>query len=154
LLSQELNTIEDLENPQLSSPSATSDEDTQTNQNGGLLAGARILVVEDEFVIAMQLQTVFEDEGAQVLGPYHSLSEALKHAETDDISAASLDVNLGRDTAAPVAGLLARRHIPFVFYSVQTNDPSLAPWRHIRVIQKPASPHELVQAMASLLHRQ
>lgn len=137
----------------MSSTSTTADGDTQTDQSGGLLAGARILVVEDEFVIAMQLQSLFEDEGAQVLGPYHSLSEAMKHAETDDISAASLDVNLGRDTAAPVAGLLARRQIPFVFYSVQTNDPALAPWRHVRVIQKPAAPHELVQAMAALLHR-
>jgi DNA-binding response OmpR family regulator len=134
--------------------SSTSEGDTQTNDTRGLLAGARILVVEDEFLIALQLQSVFEDEGAQVLGPYSSLSEALKHAETDDISAASLDVNLGRDTAAPVASILARRHVPFVFYSVQTKDPSLAPWQHIRVIQKPASPHELVQAMAALLHRQ
>ncbi len=137
----------------MSSTSATSDGDTQTNESGGLLAGARILVVEDEFLIALQLQSVFEDEGAQVLGPYHSLSEAMTHAATDDISAASLDVNLGRDTAVPVASLLARRQVPFVFYSVQTNDPSLALWRHIRVIQKPASPHELVQAMAALLHR-
>lgn len=134
------------------STSATSDGDTQ-DESRGLLAGARILVVEDEFLIALQLQSVFEDEGAQVIGPYHTLSEALKHAETDDISAASLDVNLGRDTAAPVAGVLARRHVPFVFYSVQTKDPALAPWQHIRVIQKPASPHELVQAMAALLHR-
>jgi DNA-binding response OmpR family regulator len=110
-------------------------------------------VVEDEFLIALQLQSVFEDEGARVLGPYHSLPEALKHAETDDISAASLDVNLGRDTAGPVATILARRHVPFVFYSVQPKDPALAAWRHVRVIEKPASPHELVQAMVALLRR-
>lgn len=135
------------------SPSSASDGYTGANDAKGLLAGARILVVEDEFLIAMQLQSVFEDEGAQVVGPYHSLSEALRHAETDEISAASLDVNLGRDTAAPVAGALARRHVPFIFYSVQIKDPALAPWQHIRVIQKPASPHELVQAMVALLHR-
>jgi DNA-binding response OmpR family regulator len=121
----------------------------------GRLSGARILVVEDEFVIAMQLQSVFEEEGAQVLGPYHSLAEAMEHAGADDISAASLDVNLGRDTAAPVASLLAERKVPFVFYSVQTNDPAIADWRHIPLVQKPAAPSDLIDAIAALLrHRE
>jgi Response regulators consisting of a CheY-like receiver domain and a winged-helix DNA-binding domain len=119
----------------------------------GRLSGARILVVEDEFVIAMQLQSVFEEEGAQVLGPYHNLAEALEHAGTDDITAASLDVNLGRDTAAPVASLLAERKVPFVFYSVQTNDPAIADWRHIPLIQKPAAPSDLIDAIATVLRR-
>ncbi len=118
----------------------------------GLLAGARILVVEDEFMIAMQLQSLFEEEGAEVVGPYHTLDEALEHAKTEDISAASLDVNLGRETAAPIASLLAQRDVPFMFYSVQTNDPSLANWRHVRLIQKPADPTVLVRAVASLLN--
>lgn len=109
------------------------------------------MVVEDEFVIAMQLQSLFEEEGAQVLGPYHNLADALEHAKTDDISAASLDVNLGRDTAAPVASLLAERHVPFVFYSVQTNDPSLADWRHVPLIQKPADPSALIETMAAMV---
>ena len=119
----------------------------------GRLSGARILVVEDEFVIAMQIQSLFEEEGAQVLGPYHNLAEALEHAQSDDISAASLDVNLGRETAAPVANLLAERHVPFVFYSVKNDDPALAPWRHIPLIQKPADPAELIEAMAALVHQ-
>jgi DNA-binding response OmpR family regulator len=119
----------------------------------GRLSGARILVVEDEFVIAMQLQSLFEEEGAQVLGPYYNLADALEHAADADISAASLDVNLGRETAAPVAILLAGRKVPFVFYSVQTNDPSLADWRHIPVIQKPAAPSDLIEVIAALVHR-
>jgi DNA-binding response OmpR family regulator len=119
----------------------------------GRLNGARILVVEDEFVIAMQLQSIFEEEGAQVLGPYHSVTDALEHAGSDDISAASLDVNLGRETAAPVASVLAGRNVPFVFYSVQTNDPSLADWRHIPLIQKPAAPSDLIEAIAALVRR-
>jgi DNA-binding response OmpR family regulator len=111
-------------------------------------------VVEDEFVIAMQIQSLFEEEGAQVLGPYHTLADALEHATSDDISAASLDLNLGRETAVPVASLLAERQVPFVFYSVQTNDPALMDWRHIRLIQKPAAPSELIDAIAALVrHR-
>ena len=108
-------------------------------------------MVEDEFLIAMHLQSIFEEEGAEVLGPYRTLAEALEHAATEDITAASLDLNLGRDTAAPIADVLARRHVPFIFYSVQTGDPALAPWRHVRLIQKPAAAMELVEAIAGLV---
>lgn len=120
----------------------------------GRLSGARILVVEDEFVIAMQLQSLFEEEGAQVLGPYHNLAEAMEHAKTDEISAASLDLNLGRDNAGPVANLLAERHVPFMFYSVKTDDPVLTEWQHVPLVQKPAATKELVEAVAALVrHR-
>lgn len=125
---------------------------SETSPHNGALAGARILVVEDEFIIAMQLQSMFEEEGAQVLGPYHTLSEALRHAESDSITAASLDLNLGRETAVPVARLLEQRRVPFVFYSVQTNDPALEGWRHVRLIQKPAA-SQLIQAMAALVRQ-
>ncbi len=121
--------------------------------DAGRLSGARILVVEDEFVIAMQLQSLFEEEGAQVLGPYHNLADAMEHARADDISAASLDVNLGRETAAPVASLLSERQVPFVFYIGKSNDPSLAPWRHIPLIQKPAAASDLIEAMAELVRQ-
>lgn len=124
---------------------------TMASAQNGALAGAQILVVEDEFVIAMQLQSMFEEEGAEVLGPYHTLPDALAHAETDDITAASLDFHLGRDTAADIASLLERRQVPFVFYSVQTGDPALERWRHIPLIQKPAA-SMLVQALAALVH--
>jgi DNA-binding response OmpR family regulator len=129
--------------------SSTSAPEASADQ--GRLSGVRILVVEDEFVIAMQLQSLFEEEGAQVLGPYHNLADAMEHAKSDDISVASLDVNLGRDTAAPIASLLAERAVPFVFYSVSTNDPSLANWRHVPLIEKPAAPNALIDAMATLV---
>ncbi|WP_243851199.1 response regulator [Rhizomicrobium electricum] len=127
--------------------------ETYDDPDAGRLSGARILVVEDEFVIAMQLQSIFEEEGAQVLGPYHNVADALEHAGSDDISAASLDVNLGRETAAPVASVLAERNVPFVFYSVQTNDPAIADWRHVTMIQKPAAPSDLIEAIATLVQR-
>jgi DNA-binding response OmpR family regulator len=125
---------------------------TTASEERGILAGARILVVEDEFVIAMQIQSLLEEEGAYVVGPYHTLSEALKHIDGNDITAASLDLNLGRETAGPLASLLQQRHIPFVFYSVQTNDTALDKWRHVRLIQKPAA-SALIDAMAALVRR-
>lgn len=117
----------------------------------GRLAGARILVVEDEFLIAMQIQTIFEEEGAEILGPYHTMSDALKHVSVEDVTAASLDLNLGRETATPIADLLQRRGVPFLFYSVRTGDPALARWRNVRLIQKPAAPRDLADAMVALV---
>lgn len=117
----------------------------------GALAGARILIVEDDFLIAMQLQSLFEEAGAEVIGPCHTLKDALQAAEYDNISAASLDLNLGRDVATPVAQVLSDRQVPFVFYSVQTGDPALAGWRHVRLLQKPARTEELIAAMAALV---
>lgn len=125
---------------------------TQPSTDMGALTGARILVVEDEFIIAMQIQSLLEDEGAQVIGPYHTLSEALEHAEVEDITAASLDLNLGRNTAEPVASVLEQRHVPFVFYSVATGDPALADWQHVRIVQKPAAP-ALIEAVAALVQQ-
>jgi DNA-binding response OmpR family regulator len=118
----------------------------------GALAGVRVLVVEDEFLIAMQIQSIFEDEGAEVIGPFHTLADALQHAARENITAATLDLNLGRDSATAVAVVLERRHVPFVFYSVQTrSDPAIADWAHIRLISKPAAPAVLVEAIAELV---
>lgn len=124
---------------------------TTGSAEAGRLCGTRILVVEDEFIIAMQLQSVFEEEGAHVLGPYSTLAEALEHAASDDITVASLDVNLGQDTATAVATVLNRRQVPFMFYSVATDDPALASWRHVRLIKKPAAASELIDAVAALV---
>lgn len=116
----------------------------------GALAGARILVVEDEFLIALQLQEMLEAEGAGVIGPCSSLSDALEQEARADISAATLDLNLGRELATPVAEALTSRHIPFLFYSVQTRDPALAAWSHVPLVQKPARPEEFIRALAQL----
>src|SRR5579862_9929896 len=76
------------------------------------LAGARILVVEDEFIIALEIQANLEEAGATVVGPALTLEQALELAQNDGLSAAMLDLRLGRDSASPVAQVLAERHIP------------------------------------------
>src|SRR5215469_596961 len=83
------------------------------------LAGARILVVEDEFIIALEIQANLEEAGATVVGPALTLQQALELAENESLSAAMLDLRLGRDSAAAVAQVLAERHIPFLFYTGQ-----------------------------------
>ncbi len=116
------------------------------------LQGARILVVEDEPIIAMELQSVFEDKGAVVVGPARTLEAALRHAGKAQISAAVLDLRLGPEPIAPVARLLRARDIPFLFYSGQPrNDPLRAEWPEALFLSKPATTHQLMIAVLSLL---
>ncbi len=78
--------------------------------------GRRILVVEDEYVLAQDLRLELEDAGAEVLGPAPSVAEALallaREAPPD---AAILDVNLGGELVFPVAEALRERGVPFMF---------------------------------------
>src|SRR5512132_362784 len=61
------------------------------------LSGARILVVEDEVFIALDLQATLTDAGAEVIGPSFTLEQAFTLASRENLSAAILDVRLGRD---------------------------------------------------------
>jgi CheY-like chemotaxis protein len=79
------------------------------------LRGRRILVVEDEYMMAEDLQYDLEKAGAQVAGPVPSVADALKMiAEEDRLDGAILDVNLRGEKAYPVADALRERGIPFV----------------------------------------
>lgn len=81
------------------------------------LAGRRILVVEDESLIAMFVQTVLEDLGCVVLGPIGRLDEALAAADEQEMDLAILDVHVRGGTIEPVAERLLGRGIPFVLAS-------------------------------------
>jgi CheY-like chemotaxis protein len=78
----------------------------------------RILVVEDDYLIAMSLADALENAGSVVVGPVSSVDNAIKTIESEaHIDAAVLDVNLGGMLAYAVADMLIARKIPFVFTS-------------------------------------
>ncbi|PZN95104.1 MAG: response regulator [Alphaproteobacteria bacterium] len=78
----------------------------------------RILVVEDEYVIAMDLALELEELGFEVVGPAGSVSEALALVDRGDrLDGAILDVNLRNERVYPVADALAARGVRFVFAS-------------------------------------
>jgi DNA-binding response OmpR family regulator len=113
-----------------------------------------VLIVEDEFIIALEIQATLEEAGAAVIGPAFTLQQALDLATREKISGAILDLRLGRDTAAPVATALAERHIPFVFYTGQpASDPIRRAWPESQVLSKPAHPEEIVAAVAGIIRR-
>ena len=73
----------------------------------------RILLVEDEVLIAILLEDMVADLGAVTVGPAYNLQSGLALAETADIDAAILDVNLGDGDSCAIADILAARQIPF-----------------------------------------
>src|SRR5258708_39240220 len=78
----------------------------------GILSGSRILVVEDEVLIAFDLRASFNDAGARSVRLAHTVADALALARTAELSSAMLDVRLGHDGAGPVAEGLKRRGVP------------------------------------------
>lgn len=97
--------------------------------NATLLGGARVLVVEDDFLIGLELSAILSDAGAEVVGPLSTVQSALHAAHDGTLSAAILDVRLGNQTVVPVARQLSDQHVPFFFYTGQSKaDPLQAEW--------------------------
>jgi CheY-like chemotaxis protein len=117
------------------------------------LTGRRLLVVEDEYLIAADLASVLEGLGAEVTGPAGTLAEALTLVETegDRLDAAVLDVNLGEERVYPVADALRQREIPFVFTTGY--DAAALPQSYADVprCQKPTDERRLARCLSSLL---
>lgn len=79
------------------------------------LEGMRVLVVEDEMLVAMALEDQLSARGAKVVGPAMRLESALQMAEHEAFDVAILDVNLHGGRSYPVARILRDRGVPFVF---------------------------------------
>ncbi len=113
------------------------------------LRGARLLVVEDNFIILLQLESILLEAGAEIAGLCGSVEEALAMAEADDLAAAILDVRVGQEKVTPVAQKLRERGVPLVFYTGQADtDPISSEWPGCAVISKPAPPSAIVDAVA------
>jgi CheY-like chemotaxis protein len=79
------------------------------------LRGVRVLVVEDEYFVAILIEEILESAGCIVMGPIPRLPEALDAIEHEDYDVAVLDVNLAGERINPVADALSERNIPFLF---------------------------------------
>lgn len=81
------------------------------------LAGRRILVVEDEMLIVIEIEDILAALGCVVVGPTGRLNEALYMADNSEIDAAILDITIRGDKVFPVAEKLIERGVPFIFAS-------------------------------------
>lgn len=104
----------------------------------GPLFGRRILVVEDDFLIAEEVRHDLEQAGAVVVGPAPSVEKALRLLDVDPaIEAAVLDVNLNGEQSFPVAARLRAAAIPFLFATGYNPADLPAEWRQAPVVTKP-----------------
>ena len=79
------------------------------------LRGVKVLVVEDEYLVATLMEDMLASAGCIVAGPIPRLALALDAASKEACDVAVLDVNLAGERVYPVADILAQRNVPFVF---------------------------------------
>ncbi len=113
-------------------------------------ADRKVLIVEDDIFIALDLERVMEDAGCRVIGPASSVERALAKITDNHIDAALLDVNLGPELVFPVADRLSAEGVPFIFV---TGEPRTVPERHWTrpVISKPYQVPALLEALAAVM---
>lgn len=112
--------------------------------------GCRILIVEDEPLIAFDLSSELEDAGAEIVAIAPSVAEALQVAADAEIDVAILDGNLGGEPVDPVAAALAHRQIPFCFVSGYGRAHLPADFAEAPVIEKPFRSDALFAALRNL----
>ena len=111
----------------------------------------RILIVEDEPLIAMMLEDIVIELGYSVAGPVGSVTEALAFVAANPVDAALLDVNLGREKIDPVADQLAKLECPFIFTTGYGKAGVPAGHEGRPFVQKPFRMDEIAAALAALL---
>ncbi|HEX2477971.1 MAG TPA: response regulator [Geminicoccaceae bacterium] len=120
--------------------------------DGADLAGLRVLIVEDEFLLAMELETLVECGGCTAVGPASSVRQALALIDGDEPDIALLDVNLKGERATPVAAALQDRGVPYVlitgYSDAQLSEPEL---RNAPRLDKPVSSRALTRAVKRAL---
>ncbi len=100
--------------------------------------GRKVLLVEDDFIIAMDVAASLEEDGASVIGPASTVPIALDLiGKTEDLDGAILDVNIRDSTSFEIADALQAQGVPFIF--VTGYDTSVVPERYagVSVCQKP-----------------
>ncbi len=109
-----------------------------------------VLVVEDDFLIALDLETTLERHGWRVLGPAPNVEEALRLLDAERPDVALLDINLGHETVTPVAVALRSLQVPFVLSSAF--DPTGVAGMEVLAgapkVGKPASERRLLSELA------
>ncbi|MGP3698661.1 response regulator [Rhodobacter sp. NSM] len=119
-----------------------------TSMHAGQLTGRAVLVVEDDYFLAHQLAAILEAEGARVLGPAGTLTEALDLASTAEMDAALLDVNLRHLTVQPVVDVLERRGVPLLLLTGAAEDSLPVTMRGLPLVRKPIDEAALLASLA------
>ena len=117
----------------------------------GLLTGRRVLVVEDEMLILMNVEMALEDLGCTSISAAGNVADALLLLSQQRFDAAIIDVNLGGDRSYPVADKLTERGIPFAFSTGNGDHGDRSDFDDRPVLKKPYLTAELVAVLNQLI---
>lgn len=116
------------------------------------LQDRRILIVEDEYFLATELEQELTEAGAIVLGPAASVRNALALIEENDaLDGAMLDVNLGGELVFPVADRLMAMGVPFALTTGYKEQDILARYAHAPRVGKPVEPRAVADVLVRML---
>ncbi|WP_230532894.1 response regulator [Microvirga roseola] len=114
----------------------------------------RVLVVEDEAMIAMLVEDMVHDFGSEVVGPAAKMAEAIKLAQTAELDAAILDINVDGSVIYPVADILSTRGIPVIFATGYGSKVLPGRFCNAPTLPKPFSYQSLSDALRAVLANQ
>ncbi|KAK0350600.1 MULTISPECIES: response regulator [Brevundimonas] len=118
-----------------------------------IFTGRRVLIVEDESLVAMLLETILSDMGCDVIGPESNVDDGLRIASgTGELDAALLDVNVAGQEVFPVAEALKARGVPFVFSTGYGEAGLPEHWRGNPTVQKPFTEGAIRDALMKALN--
>lgn len=116
----------------------------------GIFRDMRVLIVEDEHLVALALADDLEEAGATVVGPAATVDRALSLVEQHELDAAVLDIRLDTQLVFPVADTLIARGVPFLFTTGYDAGAVPADYAHVPKCEKPASAAMVLKILASL----
>jgi len=114
------------------------------------MSGRRLLIVEDEYLLAEDMRQALEAAGATVIGPVGTLARAIAMVDSvAGIDAAVLDINLAGEAVYPVAEKLLSRGVPFVFVTGYETDAIPKCFARVPVLEKPVDMTALARMLGT-----
>jgi CheY-like chemotaxis protein len=117
------------------------------------LAGMRLIVIEDEPLVALDIVADLKDAGAEVFGPVGSAADALRMIEETALDGALLDGNLHGKPVGDIAAALVRKRVPFLFVTGYGRDALPEGFGKVAILSKPFSREQLLEAVAQLARK-
>lgn len=117
------------------------------------LAGLRVLIVEDEALVAFALEDMLQQLGCAIVGPAMRLADALALVESEAVDAAVLDVNIAGDRSYSLAETLDGRGVPYLFATGYGHEGVELRGTGARVLAKPYRQHEIESELLRLMER-
>jgi PAS domain S-box-containing protein len=117
------------------------------------LAGLRILVLEDDYLLAYDIESALSSAGAEVVGPFSRESAAIHAIERGNLHGAVTDINLGAGPSFEAARMLRQQGIPFIFFTGYGQSAIPEEFREVPCFGKPVDTRDVVREFARSAHR-